>query len=112
MTTKKTSSEGTTADFPAAEPFVAAQHAVSQTQQFWAAWGKHAYEQIASWDKAVRELGGWQDQGVRKVEESAEEAAKLFKASIGYMNELAGQAQTMTIEAAKRTVDLMSSNGR
>lgn len=91
------------------EPFAAVQNAFSQSQQFWGAWGKNFKEQLESWEKAASDFTSLQDQGIRRAEESADEMAKLFKASMAYMNQFSSQMREMSIDAAKRTVEMMTS---
>jgi hypothetical protein len=96
----------------ASEPFAAMQNAFSQSQQFWSAWGKGAKETLENWEKAATDMGGLQDQGIRRAEEAADEMAKLFKASLAYVHQFNSQMRDMSIDAYKRTIDLMSTHNK
>jgi hypothetical protein len=90
------------------EPLAAMQNAFSQSQQFWSAWGKNAQEQLEGWEKAVTDFSSLQDQGIRRAEEAADEMAKLFKASMAYVNQFTSQMRDMGMDAAKRGIEMMS----
>ena len=94
------------------EPFAAMQNAFSQSQQFWGAWGKNAQEQLQSWEKATGDFANLQDQGIRRAEEAADEMAKLFKASMAYFGEFASQMRDMSLDAAKRGVEMMATHNK
>ena len=94
------------------EPFAAVQNAFSQSQQFWSSWGKNAKEQLEGWEKAASDFTSLQDQGIRRAEEAADEMAKLFKASMAYVNQFSSQMRDMSMDAAKRTIEMMSSHNK
>jgi hypothetical protein len=45
---------------------------------------------------------------VRRADEAADEVAKLFKASVGYAAAVADQMRALTVDTAKRTVDVIA----
>ena len=90
---------------PAAHDFVL------QMQQFsgiGGGWGEVAREQLERWSSLSAQMQTWQEEGVQRLEEATDEAAKLFKRSVAESRKLAEQWQSTAMEAAHRALDMVA----
>jgi hypothetical protein len=65
-------------------------------------------EQVDGFERMMGDVADLQAHGVRRADEAADEVAKLFKASVGYAAAVADQMRALTVDTAKRTVDVIA----
>ncbi|MEX1367882.1 MAG: hypothetical protein AB1Z98_32435 [Nannocystaceae bacterium] len=86
----------------------APQGVIEQMQHWGAMWAEGAREQLDHWAGATQQLEGWQREGMQRATEATDEMAKLVKSSLEYGNTLAEQWRTSSVEAFRRTLELVT----
>lgn len=80
----------------------------SHMQQFAAQWAASAQEQLVRLEQTTAQLAAWQKEGVARAQEAAEEATRLAKSSIEYGTKLAEQWQAAAMDAARKTIEMVT----
>jgi hypothetical protein len=83
----------------------------SQVRDAQNAWKKMVDEQIARTELMYGEVARLQEQGLEQTRHAVDEMAKLTKDSVNYFAQLSAEWRKLTIDAAKKTADLMSIQG-
>ena len=84
------------------------QELLSQRQHAMTQWADSAREQLDHWVGTAEQIEGWQREGMQRAGEATEEVAKLMRTGIEYGGRLAEQWRSTSVEAVRRTIDLVT----
>jgi hypothetical protein len=81
---------------------------VDLTHKAFEAWKKLVDEQMARVSSMYEEFARFEDKGLERTRAAVDEMAKLVKDSVAYAGQYAAEWRRVSLEAAKRTADLMT----
>lgn len=79
----------------------------SYTEQFASQWKKAVADQMGRMETFEQEMSALRQKRFDRVNQNMEEAASLWKEGVRYQNELAGEFTKLSMEAMRRSMDLL-----
>jgi hypothetical protein len=83
----------------------------SQVREIQSAWKKAVDDQIGRVEMAYAEMGRLQDQALTHNRQAIDEMAKLGRDSVDYFVQLSSEWRKLTLEAARKTAELVTLQG-
>ncbi|MFT3765250.1 MAG: hypothetical protein QM820_07000 [Minicystis sp.] len=83
----------------------------SQVREAQNAWKKMVDEQVARTELLFGEAARLQEQSLEQSRHAIDEMAKLTKESLNYFAQLSAEWRKLTLDAAKKSADLVSIQG-
>jgi len=84
------------------------QQVYTQTQQAFDAWKKVVDDQLARMGSMYEEMAKFEGKGVEQARNAIDEFSKLMKESLSYATQFSGEWRRVTLEATRRTAELMT----